>query len=65
MQYREIPKTKDKLSLLGYGCMRFPTKFGRELSSLINTEKAKAQIFAAIERGVNYFDTAYPYHLGA
>ena len=65
MQYREIPKTKDKLSLLGYGCMRFPTKFGREFSSLINTEKAKAQIFAAIERGVNYFDTAYPYHLGS
>ncbi len=29
MQYRTVPKNGDKLSALGYGCMRFPTKLGR------------------------------------
>lgn len=59
MQYREIEKTGDKLSILGYGCMRFPTKAGR-----IDKEKALAQIISAIDQGVNYLDTAYPYHAG-
>lgn len=59
MQYREIPKTGDKISAIGYGCMRFPTKLGR-----IDEKKAEEQIRFAIEQGVNYFDTAYPYHGG-
>lgn len=29
MQYREIPKTGDKISAIGYGCMRLPTRAGR------------------------------------
>lgn len=65
MQYRTVPKTGEKLSVLGYGCMRLPAKGGRELSSFIDIEKAKAQIFYAIDNGVNYLDTAYTYHLGA
>lgn len=60
MKYRKIPKTGDLLSAIGYGCMRLPTRAGR-----IDEKKAEAQIRYAIEKGVNYFDTAYPYHNGA
>ncbi|MDW7650578.1 MAG: aldo/keto reductase [Bacillota bacterium] len=56
MLYREMGKTKDKVSILGYGCMRFPRKAGR-----IYEERAEKQVISAIEQGVNYFDTAYIY----
>jgi hypothetical protein len=59
MEYRKVPRTGDELSILGYGCMRLPTKAGR-----IDKDKALAQIRGAIDRGVNYIDTAYPYHGG-
>jgi len=59
MQYRKVPKTGDEISAIGYGCMRFPTRMGR-----IDEKKAEEQIRYAIEQGVNYFDTAYPYHGG-
>ena len=55
-----MPKSEEKLSILGYGCMRLPTKAGR-----IDKKKALKQIRSAIDKGVNYLDTAYPYHLGA
>lgn len=55
MQYRENIN-HDKLSLLGYGCMRFPKKTGG-----IDTEETEKLILYAIENGVNYFDTAYIY----
>ena len=55
MQYRE-DKHGDKLSILGYGCMRFTKKAG-----IIDLEKAEHEIMAAIDAGVNYFDTAYIY----
>lgn len=64
MQYRKIPKTGEQISILGYGCMRLPTKIGKQYSSFIDTDKAERQIKHAIDRGVNYLDTAYPYHLG-
>lgn len=51
MKYRENPKNGDKLSILGFGCMRFA-------KSEAEVEK---QIIYAIENGVNYFDTAYMY----
>ncbi len=65
MQYRTMPNSNDKLSVLGYGCMRLPTRIGGSASSLIDKEKALKQIRYAIDNGVNYLDTAYPYHLGA
>lgn len=59
MQYRTIPKTGDSISVIGFGCMRFPEKNGK-----IDEEKSTRQIQKAVESGVNYFDTAYPYHNG-
>lgn len=59
MLYRTVPKTSDKLSALGFGCMRLPSK-GRN----VDEERAIRQIRHAIDRGVNYFDTAPVYHLG-
>lgn len=59
MLYREIPSNKDTISLLGYGCMRLPQKGGR-----IDEARAVSQLRGAIDRGVNYVDTAMPYHSG-
>ena len=56
MEYRINPKNNDKLSLLGFGCLRFQKKQGT-----IVMEEANRQIMNAIEHGVNYFDTAYVY----
>ena len=44
------------LSILGYGCMRFPMKMGK-----IDMEETEKQILFAVDQGVNYFDTAYIY----
>ena len=55
MQYR-LDKYGNRLSVLGFGCMRFPQKLGR-----IDLEETEVQILQAIEGGVNYFDTAYIY----
>ena len=49
-----------KTSLLGFGCMRFPTN----ADGSINEEETLAMIDKAYQAGVNYFDTAYPYHDG-
>lgn len=65
MQYRTMPKSDDKLSVLGYGCMRLPTRMGGASSNMIDKETAIRQIRGAIDSGVNYLDTAWPYHLGA
>ncbi|MBR0172268.1 MAG: aldo/keto reductase [Lachnospiraceae bacterium] len=46
----------NKISQLGYGCMRFTKK-----GAGIDYEKAEKEILLAIERGINYFDTAYIY----
>ena len=59
MLYREVPKNGDKLSILGYGCMRFPVRM-----NAINEKLAEKQMLHAMDQGVNYFDTAYPYHRG-
>jgi predicted aldo/keto reductase-like oxidoreductase len=55
MQYRTDRKG-NKLSILGYGCMRFTRK-----GTSIDLDKAEKEVMAALERGVNYFDTAYVY----
>ncbi len=59
MLYRTVPKTGDKLSILGFGCMRYPSK-----NRGIDEERTIRQIRHAIDNGVNYFDTAPVYHLG-
>lgn len=59
MLYRTVKKNNNSISSLGYGCMRFPTNAG-----IIDYNKTERQINMAIEKGVNYFDTAYPYHGG-
>lgn len=61
MRYRKIPKNGDELSILGFGCMRLPMLEG----GIVHVEKAIEQIRHAIDNGVNYLDTAWPYHGGA
>ena len=51
MQYRV-----NDLSVLGFGCMRFPRK-----GAATDMKQTEQQIMHAIENGVNYFDTAYVY----
>lgn len=60
-------KFKDtEVSLLGLGTMRLPCKtpIKRESNPLINYEKSQKLVDIAYENGVNYFDTAYMYHVG-
>ncbi len=60
MLYRKGPQTGDELSILGFGCMRLPvTQDGQ-----IDEPRATRQIRGAIDSGVNYLDTAWPYHGG-
>ena len=60
MQYRKMGNTGVEVSALGFGCMRLPINEDKT----INEEKAIAMIRHAIDNGVNYVDTAYPYHQG-
>jgi predicted aldo/keto reductase-like oxidoreductase len=55
MQYRVDPKSGNRLSALGFGCMRFPRGIG------IDYAKSERLVVEAVEKGVNYFDTAYVY----
>ena len=57
MQYRIDPKTGNRISALGLGCMRFP---GYELGHP-NQRAAEEIISRALDRGINYLDTAYLY----
>ena len=55
MQYR-TDRYGNELSVLGFGCMRFPRKLGQ-----IDMAETEREILTAVEGGVNYFDTAYIY----
>ncbi|WP_270505915.1 aldo/keto reductase [Paraclostridium sordellii] len=59
MRYREFGSTGEKISILGFGCMRFPQTDGK-----INEDETLKMVRYAIDSGVNYIDTAYPYHGG-
>ncbi|MDR3051975.1 MAG: aldo/keto reductase [Oscillospiraceae bacterium] len=51
MRYRKDPKSGNDLSVLGFGCMRFPR----------GQQDVDALVAAAVRGGINYFDTAYMY----
>lgn len=60
MKKRKMEKLGIETSLLGFGCMRFPvTEDGG-----IDEAEAERMLDKAYAAGVNYYDTAYPYHGG-
>ncbi len=60
MEKRKLEKLGIETSLLGFGCMRFPTLEDGGIDEVL----AEQMLDEAYARGVNYFDTAYPYHDG-
>ena len=60
MTYRTTPTTGDKVSLLGYGCLRWFSVVDKETGK-IDQEGVNRLVDYAIEHGVNYFDTAPVY----
>jgi predicted aldo/keto reductase-like oxidoreductase len=64
MQYRKFGKLDWQCSALGFGAMRLPVKGKDPTGSDIDEPLAVEMIRLAIDRGVNYLDTAYPYHGG-
>lgn len=61
MEKRKMERLGVETSLLGFGCMRFPVN----TDGTINEAAAEKMIDTAMKAGVNYYDTAYPYHDGA
>lgn len=59
MQYRTVKKTGDQISALSFGCLRFPMNGNK-----IDYEPSVKMLRHAIDQGVNYLDTAYPYQKG-
>lgn len=62
MQYCYFTKDNLKVSKLGFGCMRFPILEGD--SGRIDKILAREMLIYGIENGINYIDTAFPYHKG-
>ena len=60
MEKRKLENLGIETSLLGFGCMRFPVC----ADGKINEPEAERMLDKAIAEGVNYIDTAYPYHEG-
>jgi len=67
MTYRTNPSTRDKISILGYGCMRWPTitnSSARDNNDEIDQNMVNELVDFAISHGVNYFDTSPAYCKG-
>ena len=66
MTYRVNPSTGDKVSILGYGCMRLPTMPDPQNPSeqIIDQEQVNRLVDYAMEHGVNYYDTSPAYCKG-
>lgn len=64
MEYRTNHNTNDKVSILGYGCMRWPTRKGENGRDEMDQEKINELVDYAIAHGVNYFDTSPVYCQG-
>lgn len=60
MTYSNIPSLQENPSLLGFGCMRFPLRAHGNIDEEITAQ----MLHTALEAGVTYIDTAYPYHGG-
>jgi predicted aldo/keto reductase-like oxidoreductase len=57
MQYRIDKKSGNNISILGFGCMRFPKKNINK----IDMDKTEQLVLKAVKNGINYFDTAFTY----
>lgn len=64
MTYRQNPHTGDRVSLLGYGCMRWPLRTNDQGEEEVDQNAVNELVDYAIEHGVNYFDTAPVYVRG-
>lgn len=60
MEKKKIDNLESTPSLLGFGCMRFPTLEDGKIDEV----EAEKMLNTAIAAGVTYIDTAYPYHDG-
>ena len=64
MTFRTNPGTGDKVSLLGYGCMRWPMAKDGDGNDIVDQEQVNRLVDKALESGVNYFDTSPVYCQG-
>ena len=64
MTHRINPKQGDKVSILGYGCMRWPMTKDENDKDVVDQEAVNSLVDYALEHGVNYFDTAPVYLQG-
>lgn len=64
MTYRTNPHTGDKVSLLGFGCMRYPLRKNSAGEDEVDQDTVNELVDYAIAHGVNYFDTAPVYVRG-
>lgn len=64
MTYRMTPSTGDRVSILGYGCMRLPTVKDDDGQDVVDQEEVNRSVDEALKGGVNYFDTSPAYCKG-